>query len=180
VPRARPSPAGLPTTLSLPQLVYLLDVSGSRVSQLVVDGVIKRVRTGRYAIVSIPDFIRYLRGHGSGPAALSAAKSTLAIERAALAKLNRMERERLLVPAAEVARVYQRSFSTVQSRALSMSSKLASRLATCADAIQAKQLIDNEVREFLQDASQGEVAFEGGSSRTRRRLREPEETVAAE
>jgi hypothetical protein len=40
VPQARPSPAGLPTTLSLSQLVFLLGVSGSRISQLTTDGVV--------------------------------------------------------------------------------------------------------------------------------------------
>jgi hypothetical protein len=91
--------------------------------------VIERTGYGKYSIVSVPRFIRNLRGHGSGPAALSTAKSNLAIEKAALAKLDRQEREGSLVPIAEVAAVYARTFTAIKSRALALPSKIASRLA---------------------------------------------------
>jgi hypothetical protein len=141
------------------QLVFLLDVTTTRIAQLSTEQVIERTGYGKYSIVSVPSFIRNLRGHGSGPAALSAAKSTLAIEKAALAKLDRQEREGSLVPLEQVAVVYARTFAAIKSRALALPRKIASRLAACESAVQAQQIIKDEVLEFLKDAEQGEVRF---------------------
>jgi hypothetical protein len=165
---ARKNPGGLPPTLNISELVYLLDISSNRVSQLTTDQVIQRANTGRYAIGSIPNFIRFLRQSGSGPAALSAARGNLAIEKAALAKLTRQEREGSLVPVDQVAAVYARTFSAIKNRALNMPAKIAAKLGMCANAAEAQQVVKDEVEEFLRDAEQGEVRFGKGSSHRRR------------
>jgi hypothetical protein len=172
---ARKISNGLPTTLSIAQLVYLLDVTANRISQLVTDQIIQRPSTGKYAISSVPHYIGFLRQSGSGPAALSTARVNLASEKAALAKLTRLEREGAMVPVIQVREVYARSFGAIKARALSMPAKIASKLAICETAAEAEQLIKKEVLEFLNDAESGQVRFNShnGSKHngTRRRWR---------
>jgi hypothetical protein len=168
MPQARKSPAGLPPTLTVEQLVYLLDLSGSRVSQLVTDQIVQRTATGRYSIGSVPSFIKYLRAHGSGPVALSQARRDLAVERAALARLERQEREGALIPTNQVREVYARSFGAVRSRVLQLPSKLAVRLAAAESAVQAQQIIRDECEELLSDAVHGVVEFRGSKGPSRR------------
>jgi hypothetical protein len=156
---ARKIPGRLPPTLNISELVYLLDISSNRVSQLTTDQVIQRTSTGKYATSSVPNYIRFLRQSGSGPAALSAARGNLAIEKAALAKLTRQEREGALVPVDQVASVYARTFGAVKTRALAMPAKIAAKLGMCANAAEAQQLVKDEVEEFLRDAEQGQVRF---------------------
>jgi hypothetical protein len=165
---ARKIPGELPTTLTISELVYLLDITSNRISQLTTDQVIQRASPGKYSTSSVPNYIRFLRQSGSGPAALSQARGALAVEKAALAKLTRQEREGALVPVDQVASVYARTFAAIKSRALSMPAKLASKIGMCDSAGQAEALIKSEVEEFLRDAEQGQVWFGKSSSHRRR------------
>jgi hypothetical protein len=166
---ARKIPGGLPPTLNISELVYLLDITSNRISQLTTDQVIQRASTGKYSTSSVPNYIRFLRQSGSGPATISQARGNLAIEKAALARMKRMELEGSLVPVDQVAFVYGRTFSVIKNRALSMPAKIAAKLGMCQTAAEAQKIVRDEVEEFLRDAAQGKVRFGGKYSSHRKR-----------
>ena len=81
------TPKKLPTHVSTEELRWLLGgVSGARLTQLEQEGVIQRTARGRYAMASVPAFIKAQRERGAAPKGWNAARTELARERAMAAK----------------------------------------------------------------------------------------------
>jgi hypothetical protein len=107
-------PDGLPATFSTPQMRFLTGLSIARLDQLARSGVINRLSKGVYAADAVRNYIKFQREAAVGPQDLRQVRIALMQEKLELARLDRAERQRLLVPAAEVRSCWLTIATTVR------------------------------------------------------------------
>ena len=81
---------------------------------------IEKTARDTYSIASIRNFVRDARQRGAGPAAWNRARTELAVERVAVARLSRQEREGELIPVGVVVAMNTQIVSTVRTRLLTV------------------------------------------------------------
>jgi hypothetical protein len=140
----------LPADLSLDDLRWMLGgLSAMRIHQLVADGIVERTARGRYALASVPNFIKAQRRAGAGPKGWNDARTELAKERVLAAKQARLEREGKVLPRADVVFAVSTNNKIIRDRMLGLSVKIAPRLFAAESVPQAQLLLDQEIREAL-------------------------------
>lgn len=140
-------------------IAKLLLITDRRVQQLSKEGVIPKTEHGRYQLApSVQGYIRYLQdrslGRPSAPADYHAEKSRLVKMQADRAEYEVKTMAGDLVRAEDVKSEWYQAVTDCKSRLLSISSKAAPVVASESDAAQCQIIIDDLVREALQELSQ--------------------------
>ena len=144
-------PHALPDTLTLQQLSFLLgNISSARVAQLVNEGTVEKVGQNAYATAGVPAYIKRLRERGDRSSDWQRARTELAQERAAAARLQRQERERQLLPTAEVIAFNTAVVRQATAALMALAAKLAPRLVLARDASKIEIIIRAEIAEVLE------------------------------
>jgi hypothetical protein len=146
-------PDGLPACLTLAQLQWLTGLTKARIGQLVVSGVIRKLGRDSYSIESIPRYCATQREGTGGSSRWNEARTRLASERAAMAKLSRLELEGKLVPLVEMIEANCRAVAVVRDRLLGLGAKLATRLAIASKPAECQQIVYEAVYETLLELS---------------------------
>jgi phage terminase Nu1 subunit (DNA packaging protein) len=140
--------------LSLADICWLLGLTKQRVNQLEADGVIQRLGRNKYAIGSIPRYLKLMREVGRGPKKWQEARTELVLEKLRMAKLDREERERTLLPAQDVINWNVKFVSVVRLALLAIPSKLAPRLVDVKDAGRIESVLRGAIVEALESLQQ--------------------------
>src|SRR5260370_35093168 len=119
--------------LSLSDLCWLLGLTKQRIQQLEADGVIERADGNRYAIKSVPRYLKLLRQAGAGPEKLQDARLELLLEKIHEAKSAREVREGQLLPAQDVKNWNVKYIQVVKFQLLSLPARLPPRLPNVKD-----------------------------------------------
>jgi phage terminase Nu1 subunit (DNA packaging protein) len=151
----------LPSDVTAAELMRLLGCTRPRITQLEKDGIVTRTGRGRYELASVPRYIDWLRKGNEGPAAWNRARTELASERAAAARLDRMEREGQVVRIAEVRRTWIEIATTVRNKILGVASRLAPRILMIMTAVEAEAILRSELEMCLEELSRTEVTAKG-------------------
>ena len=150
-----PADLGLPPTLSAAALKWLLGLSNSRLEQLTTAGTITRVERGIYATSSIRSYAEEQRRlRAFGPAEFNRARTELATERAAAARMVRLEREGELLSRDLVSRIITAAFSAVRDRCLGLGTRVAAQCHVAPSVPAIQKIIDEFQREALEEVSQ--------------------------
>jgi hypothetical protein len=155
-----PIPGKLPQTLSAQELAWLTGLTQSRIGQLASQGVVVRVDRDAYSTASIRRLFEHQRERNIGPSKWNSARSDLATERAAMAKLNRLEREGELMRRDVVREISCGIVAAARDRFLGMPAKLAHRLAVEPKPAGCERILYVQVCEILQDLAGLEVVAE--------------------
>jgi hypothetical protein len=155
-----PIPDGLPAVLSLAQLMWLVGLTKARIGQLVSEGAIIKLGRDQYAIGSVPKFVAYQRARNIGPGQWNSARSELALERAATAKLHRLALERKLLPRERVIAMSCSIVGAARDRFLGLPTKVAHKVALESKAANCEKILYTEVCEILQELAGLEVVAE--------------------
>ncbi|MCC6780930.1 MAG: hypothetical protein IT537_30525 [Hyphomicrobiales bacterium] len=151
-------PAEIPAELSLDALRWLLgDLSKQRISQLVDEGLVERLGQDRYSVGSVPAVLRAMRQAAAGPRDWQDARTELARERAAAAKMKREEIEGDLLPTKGVLAWTTSVARTVTTRLLMVPTKVAPRLVHEKNAGKIEAIIREAISEALEEIAKLEV-----------------------
>jgi hypothetical protein len=163
-------PDDLPETLSLAALSWLLDVTGIRINQLEREGVVEKTERGVYTTESVRSFVRAMRERGEGPRAWNRARTQLAEERAAAARLDRLEKQGTLIQRDVMLGIACSIASAVRDKFLALPTKVAHQVAVQSSAAVCERIIHAQVIEVLEGIAALEVIGEradGHRSKTR-------------
>jgi hypothetical protein len=150
-------PRSLPSDVTLADLCWLLGVTKQRIGQLEAEGVVEKTAHGRYALTSVPRFIKLQRERGSGPKAWNDARTQLARERAAAAKLARLEREGKMMDSEVVQLLIVANNRVVRDRFLGLGAKIAPIAHAASTVARTCKVIDSGVHEILTELSQSKA-----------------------
>ena len=157
---------GLPPHLTSAQVCFLLGLTRGRVAQLSDDGgPIVRVGRDRYAIESIPNFVRRQRERGDRSIAWQEARAQAMGERAKILRLQRRKVEGETMLISEVIAMGTSIITVVRTRILGIFPKLAPRLAMARTPADVLAIGQPEVEEALEQLSQLETVPAAMSAR---------------
>jgi hypothetical protein len=143
-------PDTLPKEFSATELRFLLGVSQGRLSQLEGEGIIERVRPGFYSVGSICGYITFLRESDAHvPKELRIARRDYIREQTALKRLERLERERELLPAKSVRADSVEAATNVRNRLLVVPRRCAPKLVGLKYAREGEMVVAAEIDEAL-------------------------------
>jgi hypothetical protein len=158
----------LPETVSAAQLRELLGGIGiSHLNGLERSGVITKAGRDQYSLASVPSYIRWLRQNQAGPRDWQSARTALAEERAAILKLERLQKQGDLLPKNDVREMNCAIMHTTKTKLLGVAPSIAARLTGLGSPAQAQEIVGNAVTEALQELA-GLAAVCDGSARRRR------------
>jgi hypothetical protein len=156
----------LPETISLADIRWLLGgVTPTYINTLEREGVLEKIGRDQYTLASVPAYIRWMRKGHEGPQAWNRARTELARERAALAKLDRAEREGRVIDVDEVRACWVTIATTIRNRLLALASKLAPRLVGIRAATDAQAIVYGEIVEVLEELAAMKVKTAGTGKR---------------
>jgi hypothetical protein len=150
-------PDGLPPVLSLVQLCWLSGLSTARIGQLVASGTVSRLGRDRYSTASVRKILEHQRTTNTGPQDWNKARVDLTREKAATARLVRLEKEGALMPRAYVIDFIAAICSGVRDRMLAIASKTAQRLAVTSRPAECEKIVYTEITEALEALSKLKV-----------------------
>jgi hypothetical protein len=146
--------SALPESVSLTDLRMLLgDVTVSHVNHLERQGVIEKAERGMYTIASVGAYVRWLRKVQAGPEDWRSVRTQIGHERLALLRLERGQRERELLPKADVKRVNVGIMATIKARLLATPASLAVRLIELHHPQEAEAIVREGIVDALQELS---------------------------
>jgi hypothetical protein len=170
-------PEGLPPTLTAAQLGWLLDLSPGRLTQLIPVGIVFRTERDTYDVRSIRNFVRWQRqSSAAGNQAWNDARTSLALERATIARLDREEREGELIPVKEVIAINTTIAARVRDLFLGVPARLAVRVAAAQNPAEAEQIMYAAVVEVLEELSAMQAVAKSAPAARRRRDRRSAES----
>jgi hypothetical protein len=150
----RKSSKELPDTISLSTLRWILgDVTTEYCNQLERQGVLEKVSRGTYTTASIRSYVKAMRERTLGPQAWNQARTDLARERAASARLDRLERERRVIPVDEVRTSWTTIARVIRDRVLGLARKVAPKLVGIRTAAEVEAILYPECVEALEELS---------------------------
>ena len=153
-PKKSSAPA-LPPHFTSQQLCYLLNVTRGRLAQLAHDGgPIVKLGPDRYAIDSIPNFVRRMRERGDRSSDWNQARTELMRERAAVAHQTRLEREGRLVDIEIVELIVGNNNKVVRDNFLALGVRIAPQAHAARSVPAVQQVIDLRTREILEAVSE--------------------------
>jgi hypothetical protein len=152
---APPADLELPPTLSAAAMKWLLGLSNSRLEQLTTAGIVTRVERGQYSIGSIRRYAEEQRRmRAFGPAEFNRARTALATERAAAARMTRLQREGELLPRDLVGLIITATFTAIRDRCLGLGTRVAAQCHVAPSVPAIQKIIDEFQREALEAVSQ--------------------------
>jgi hypothetical protein len=167
---AKPKPSNeLPATISLSTLRWILgDVTTEYCNQLERQGLLEKVSRGTYTTASIRSYVRATRERTLGPQAWNQARTELARERAASARLDRQERERRVIPVDEVRACWTEIARVIRDRVLGLARKVAPRLVGLKSASEVEAILYSECVEALEELSRMTIAMKTPNGKQQR------------
>jgi phage terminase Nu1 subunit (DNA packaging protein) len=144
---------GIPREVSTADLGVLLGMSVQGVNALATKGVLTRTGRGRFETTpAVRAYVKYKEGlaaarNGSGDYAANRARLTG--EKARLAEMDRMQRERALIPREDVVAHWVAIASMIKSALLAMPRRLANQVYRTKTAEEAEALLRREARQIL-------------------------------
>jgi hypothetical protein len=152
------TPEGLPAAFSTTQMRFLTGLSVARLDQLAQSGVIDRPAKGVYAADSVVRYIRFLRRSGDGPKDWQSARTVIAQERAALLRLERLQREGNLLEKNAVKNLGVEIVTTFKTKMLCVPSAVAPRLVGLKTAAEGEAVVRGPIEDALRElAALGEI-----------------------
>lgn len=145
----------LPKTVTLGELMELLNITRQAIDRNVAAGIIIKVGRDAYDIKSVPRYCAHTRAGGD----LSPERRRFAAARARKAELETAVLEGRYVPADQVATTWRSILLTVRSHMLAIPSKIAARVGMCKGAVEVQALLRREIEEALLELSK--VTFVG-------------------
>jgi phage terminase Nu1 subunit (DNA packaging protein) len=148
--------SALPSDVTGAELMRLLGVTRPRVTQLAADGIVIRTGRDRYELASITRYCAWLRKGNQG-GAWNEARTALALERAASARLDRQEREGQVVRIDEVRTCWTGIARVIRDRVLGLARKVAPRLVGLKSAAGVETILYRECCECLEELASMEI-----------------------
>ena len=154
------------------EIAQLLDITDRRVRQLVSEGIIPRPVRGVYhAVNCIHGYIHYLRGlaEGSGEATLTDERTRLIHNQADLAEIDLMKARGELIPTSKARGAWTVVIQGIRQKLLAIPTRLAARVASVKSIPQAKDIIEEAIREVLNECTNPDLAKLGRMESDQRR-----------
>jgi hypothetical protein len=143
----------LPADVSLADICWLLGVTKQRIGQLEAEGIIERTARGRYALASVPRFIKAQRKATAGPKALQDVRLELMQEKSSMARLEREAWLKQWLPRGPMMAAITSIMAVCRTRLLGIGAQSASRLAAERSPTGCAAIVDEKIREALDELS---------------------------
>lgn len=132
------------------ELGTIWGITGRRVQQMVTEGIIPRpAEKGKYNLIDCTRaYISFLQ-RGTEGDALTAHRTRLARSKADIAEMERAQMAGEMVPVAQFVEVLAQVFSTIRTRLIAIPAKIAARIRMAASAVEAMQIMRDEITEAL-------------------------------
>jgi hypothetical protein len=166
-------PDDLPEALSLTAICWLLDLTGIRINQLEREGVLEKTERATYTVESVRNFVRTMRQRGEGPRAWNQARTRLAEERAAAARLDRLEKQGELMPRSTVVSIGSAIAGAVRDKFLAMPGRVANQVAIQSNPAVCEGILYNMVCEVLEGIAGLEIIAEKVDEQRRSKAHPP-------
>jgi phage terminase Nu1 subunit (DNA packaging protein) len=151
-----------PGRVNIQVIARLFEVTPGRIYQLVDEGIIPRVARGQYDLIaSVQSYLRHLRKQlsdarvGLGDYGNERARLTRA--RADVAEMDRSVKTGELVPADQLEETWLTLAGNVRTRILAVPDKIAPRIVTVKNPVEAAKLIRHELNEALSEIATTKV-----------------------
>jgi hypothetical protein len=135
--------------LSLTDICWVLGLTKQRVQQLEADGIVEKVDRNSYRMASVPKYLKLIREAGRGPKKWQDARTELVLERLRMAKLDRLERQNELIPAADIIKFNAALCNVFKTALMGLGNKLGPQVANSRDPARAAQIITQAHIELL-------------------------------
>ena len=143
------------------EIAQLLKLTERRVQQLVREGVLPTPTRGIYHPVKcVHGYIDYLKGisDGTGEATLTDERTRLIRTQADLAEIDLMKARGELIPTSKARAAWTVVIQGIRQKLLAIPTRLAARVASVKSIPQAKEIIEEAVREVLNECTNPDLA----------------------
>lgn len=163
------SPKDFPTECTPGQLVTILAISRTRLTQLCEGGVLKKTPGGNFNLAAaVQSYVSYrerLAEKVGGAGGYAAARALLTTEKAEIARLRRQQLQNELIPAVDVLQGGLAWAAVIRSRCLTIPDRGAAKWHLCRTAADAQKMLVDEVHGVLDEIAATPVIF-GGTRET--------------